>query len=60
MLEIIAIQENRLQTKSDIDTTLQPELTFYYSSANSCGNVQSVMFPKYLNILYLLPSNVSQ
>ena len=37
-LDIIAIQEHRLQTKSDIDTILQPEFTFYYSSANSSGN----------------------
>ena len=35
MLDIIAIQEHRLQKKSDIDTILQPEFTFYYSSANS-------------------------
>ena len=38
MLGIIAIQEHRLQTKSDIDTILQPEFTFYYFSANNNRN----------------------
>ena len=30
MFDIIAIQKNRLQTESDIDTILKPEFTFYY------------------------------
>ena len=30
MFDIIAIQKHRLQAKSDIDTILQPEFTFYY------------------------------
>ena len=64
MLDKIVNQEHRLQTKSDTDTTLQPEFTFYYSSANSGGNggigilvrkhlINSVMFQKYLNVLSL-------
>ena len=71
MLGIIAIQEHRLQTKSDIDTILQPEFTFYYFSANNNRNggigilvgkhlISTIlMFQNHLNVVSLLPSNVT-
>ena len=60
-LDVIGIQEHRLQTKHDIDVMIQPEYTLYYSSADINGNGGvGILVKKYLVNAIINISKISE